>query len=131
MIKDQAKLDKHIQLVNCIITLVNDLEFMMENQISSDVIDKLILARFYSQIFPLYRPEDKINIKQIVRNIDDNITTPKETVMGEIASFLFCKEIDYELTQTNPNLKEVTSKEEYMGMLDDLVEQIKSHIEWN
>ena len=130
-IKDQVKLDKHVQLINTIINLVNDVEFLIDNTYKGDVIDKLILARFYSQIFPLYRPNDKINIHQIVRNIDDNIKQPKGIIEANIIDFLQGKEIDLELTKSIPNLNEITSAEEYQKLLDGMVNQVKEHIEWN
>lgn len=130
-IKDQVKLDKHISLINMIITLTNDVEFLIEQKYSGDVVDKLILARFYSQIFPLYKPHDKIDVKQIVRNIDDNITTPKAVLKKDIIDFLVGKEIDLELTKQQPSLNTITSKEQYEEMIDDMVNQVKQHIEWN
>ena len=130
-IKDQVKLDKHIKLINMIITLTNDVEFLVEHKFNGDVVDKLILARFYSQIFPLYKPHDKIDVKQIVRNIDDNITAPKAVIKKDIVDFLVGKEIDLELTKEQPSLSTITSNEQYSAMIDDMVNQVKQHIEWN
>jgi len=130
-INDQVKLNKHVELINTIITLVNDVEYLVEVKHSTKVIEKLILARFYSQIFPLYRTSDKLPIHQIVENIDNDIKYPAEVVRKNIVDFLIGKEIDLEIRKPHPDLNVITSEEEYNNMLSNLVEQLKEQIEWN
>lgn len=127
-IKSQAHLDIQIKLINTIILLTNDIEMLLEDRMHTDIIDKLILARIYSQLFPMYRVEDKIDIQQIVRNISDNIDQPKELLKDKIIDFLVSKEIDLELTVSDPDFTKITEHKEYEVMVYDLVDQLKQYI---
>ena len=130
-IKNQTQLQHHVKMINAMIVLVNDVELLLQSKYKTDVIDRLILSRFYSQIFPLYQSDQKIDIHQIVRNIDDDLKYPVEYQKDRIVSFLISKSVDAELQKPQPNLANITKQKEWELLLNNLLSEFKTQAKWN
>ena len=140
-----------VNLINAFITLINDCEALLQNQINTNVIDKLLLARMYSQM--VGDLDYKINIHAIARNIDTNLEDSKELLKHQIITLLQQKEIENivkllpnettknnyvkltasenELNAAEKQLKTITSEAEYNVMIEELLTEFKQHIKWN
>ena len=140
-----------VNLINAFITLINDCEALLQTQINTNVIDKLLLARMYSQM--VGDLDHKINIHAIARNIDTNLEDSKELLKHQIITLLQQKEIENivnkitnettknnyvkltasenELNAAEKQLKTITSEAEYNVMIEELLTEFKQHIKWN
>lgn len=155
-IKDQKRLDRLVVLINSIINLINSVEGLVDKQLNTDIVDKLLLARMYSQIYPLECTTEKLNIHKIVSNIDCNISEPSEMLKNRLVNSLITKEqthvlsvipkfkgdnglikIDYskfskkEANAALQKLKTLTLQSEYSRMIDGLLIEFKDQIRWN
>ncbi len=130
-IKNQAKLEQQVRLINTIIMLVNHIEWLLDQKRGVEMVDKLLLARLYSQMFPIYKPEESIDLKQVMRNVQDDLNSDKENLKQKIIDFLRMKEVDFELIKPEPQLHKITKESEYDRMLEDLIYQLKANAQWN
>lgn len=139
-----------VNLINSFITLLNDCESLLAQNINTDVIDKLLLARIYSQMFGC--DNDAVNIQSIIERIETNLIEPKGMQKRRIVEFLIQKEITNIITElpyeTNNGyskltatanekttafnkLKKITTAEEYDGMIEEMLNNFKQTIQWN
>jgi len=141
-----------LKLINTFITLLNDCESLMHQTIQTDVIDKLLLARLYSQMFAV-NFKGEIDMFKIVENIDTNLIESKEQQKHRIIELLRSKEIEA-VVGSLPNkttksgyikitassneqetamaqLNQVTTPEEYENMIEELLNEFKQTIQWN
>lgn len=141
-----------LKLINSFITLLNSCEALLNNSINTDVVDRLLLARIYSQLMG-EALDEKVNIHSIVRNIDANLTDSKALLQHQITTFLQQKEIENivnklpskktdtfnvkltasaeQKTHAAKQLKEITSIAQYDAMIEELLTELKNHIKWN
>ena len=94
-IKDRDKLKSHIKMVNAFILLVNDIEFMLNNEISTNVMDRIILSRFYSDISKYYQTDKPVPVQSIFDNIISEMETPIEIHKEKIIEFFNDKHLNH------------------------------------
>jgi len=141
-----------LKLTNSFIVLLNDCEALLNRNIHTDAIDKLLLARLHSQMVAI-DPTEKIDIHRIVNNIDSNLIETAAQQKFRIISLLQQKEIagvvnqlqtsktkngyikliapvDEQIKVAN-DLNEVTNYKDYSVMIDELLNEFKQTIQWN
>lgn len=151
-VKDKRQQKNLLNLINSFIRLLNDCETLLDNNMQTDVIDRLILASIYTKMWAAPTGAS-IDIFEIVKNIDENIEDSKELQKWRIINFLRQKEIEniienlpYKRTKTGlhklvaaPNeitdvcgkMDQVTTIEEYDAKIENLLIEFKQYIQWN
>ncbi|MFD1292661.1 hypothetical protein ACFQ5N_02325 [Lutibacter holmesii] len=149
-VKNPQQQQNLLKLTNSFIMLLNDCEALLAQNMKTDVIDRLLLARMYSQLFGA---DGNINIHGIVNNIENNLIESKQLQKHRIINFLQQKEIENTINQlpskksqsgyykvnasadqqnkVAKQLKEITSTAEYDAMIEELLNSLKQTIEWN
>lgn len=153
-IKNQQKLDIHIAMINEIILLINDVEFMVEHKISTSTMDKLILAHMHL-IITTYGVKDGIDIKAVVSEIDQVIKQPKELQIARLTDLFtdieterLLSKIKFKRTRTGlskidesvtnsevyavaDELQHQTTPEAFEILLNNLISQFNQKAKWN
>ena len=156
-IKQQQQLDRHVQLINTLITMVNTVDMLAASQLKTDVVDQLILARLRDYFSEVFVGKEKIPMKTIVEKIDDTITESKQLLMNQvivllqdIERFNIMKVIpiinnkedyNFKIDRTKINkelmygvendLKNATPTEEWNTMIEELLTEFKQTIKWS
>lgn len=159
-IKDQHQLNNHIKLTNSIILLINDMEYVLENRIHTETIDKLILALIHVG----FKNNGTKALYGIIKEVNEVIKYPKSLQMEHLTELLIDaqrellliklpvktngkwkkfkmtfpktkidsnKITDEEIENIRKQLLNETTPEEYEELLNKQLIDIKNNIQWN
>jgi hypothetical protein len=136
-VKNQRQMDSLVALTNVVINLLNTVEFLAGEQSNVDAVDRLLLSRMYSQFYVSACEGNKINIKKVVTNIEDDLAYSKEFGTQRIVSLLKGLEVDLAVSDpagadnTVQRLKNITPDQEWGDLIEGLLVEFKQHVKWN
>tara|TARA_R110002167_G_scaffold190638_1_gene392936 strand:+ start:10388 stop:10867 length:480 start_codon:yes stop_codon:yes gene_type:complete len=136
-VKTQQQMDSLVALTNVVINLLNTVEFLADEQSNVDAVDRLLLSRMYSQFYVSACEGNKINIKKVVTNIEDDLGFSKEFGTQRIVSLLKGLEVDLAVSDpagadnTVQRLKNITPDQEWGDLIEGLLVEFKQHVKWN
>lgn len=91
-ITNRDKLVSHIKMINAIILLIDEMETVLEAQISTEAINRIVLGRFHNDITKYYPEEKNIPLEGIFKKIITDLKTPAQNHKDNINEFLEDKE---------------------------------------
>jgi hypothetical protein len=116
--------DKGVKRINTLIDTINAFESMLEGKYYTDTIETLLYARIYSQLMGKVL-DKKIDIHEIVRNIENDITYGKEVKKAEVVHILEHKELMNKIETDN-----FYNFANWNKMLSELINEFKLSVKW-
>lgn len=138
-IKSDKGKQAEIDMINAFIKLVNAYEALAMKRENVELVEKLLLGRFYAMLRAGDAPDKTVDIPLMVELLDENLRYPKSLFKERVVSYLFSKEIELTLFE-NRNadaqtaltaFKDAPEKEEWSMMVDDLLNQLITKRLWN
>jgi len=132
-IKSDKGKQAQIDMINAFVKLVNAYEALALKSVDTELIEKLLLGRFYGMLRAGDAPNATIDIDRMVQLMDDNLKLPKSLLKERVVMYLFTKEIEL-IVNESPTVEAIASAtdiKEWDGMVDNLINQLITQRLWN
>ena len=160
-IRDRKKLKAHIAMINDLIMLINDVEFMLDTNISAPVIDKVILHHIHTMM-DKYLVDGQIDMAMLIKDYNDALNLPANYHRDQIVNKLKGMELDAflnelpvketgghwkkwgivfpktqidlkknEVNNAIDRMRKLTTNEEWVTLINRLLTEFKFTARWN
>lgn len=93
-IKNRDVLENHVATINIMIQLINDMETYVDDNLNSDVMERMLFGRFYKDILRYYERSKDVPVQYIFDKIMSDVELPVDDHKRNIIHFMQDKQRD-------------------------------------